>query len=196
MTRVLVSAIPARTPFITYLKRHIQDLEVVWDTTQNAMDTFLTTMRNAGNDPIVHLEDDILLTKNFMAKIEQAISERPHEVIQFFSRSGADIAEGSRYRSGGSYLMNQCQYLPTGIARGISEYYPLWGGKEKHPTGCDSMMGDYFRVNKMRYWNHVPSLVNHALVKSQIDSRRSRFRQAKVFIEPEMEGYPLENLYD
>ncbi len=194
MTRVLVSAIPDRVLFVDYLKRHIPHLEVTWDTTRNAMDTFLTTMRNAGNDPIIHLEDDILLTQNFVSKIEQAISERPNEIIQFFSRSQADITEGSRYRAGGSFLMNQCKYLPAGVAKGIADYYPEWPGKVEHPTGTDSMMGDYFRVKKMRYWNYVPSLVNHAPVKSEINSRRSRYRQAKVFYYPEMEGYPLENL--
>lgn len=194
MTRVLVSAIPDRASFVAYLKRHIPHLEVTWDTTRNAMDTFLVTMRNAGNDPIIHLEDDILLTKDFVAKIEKAISERPNEVIQFFSRSNADITEGSRYRSGGSFLMNQCKYLPAGVAKALYDYYPTWPNIFKHPTGTDSMMGDFFKTYKMRYWNYVPSLVNHAPVKSEIDSRRSRFRQAKVFHEPEMEGYPLENL--
>jgi len=196
MTRVVVSAIPQRKPFVEYLQSHIPDLEIVWDTTQNAMDTFLTACRSTESDPVIRLEDDICLTRNWREKIEAEILNRPNEVIKFFSRSKEDIVIGSRYKAGGSYIMNQCVYLPYGIAPALADFYLGWKRKEEHPTGLDLMMGDYFAKNKMRYWLHCPSLVEHASVVSQIDQRRSSKRQSKTFQDPELRNYPVayENL--
>lgn len=184
-------AVPKRANFVDYLKTHIPHLEVVWDTTNNAMDTFLTACRYTGNDPVIRLEDDICLTKNFLQKAEAAIQERPNEVIKFFSRSKDDLEIGSRYKAGGSYIMNQCVYLPAGLAPKLADFYPEWKNKDKHPTGLDLMMGDYFAKHKMRYWVHIPSLVEHAEVVSQIDHRRSSKRQSKTFQNPELLNYPL-----
>ena len=77
------------------------------------------------------------------------------------------------------------------MSQELYDYYPSWERKTEHPTGSDIMVADYLRVNRKRFWVHIPSLVNHAPVKSEIDSRRSTARQAKVFYDPEMEGYPL-----
>ena len=196
MTRVVVSAIRQRKPFVDYLQSHIPDLEVIWDTTQNAMDTFLTACRSTESDPVIRLEDDICLTRNWREKVEAEVLKRPTEVIHFFSRSKEDLQTGSRYRAGGSFSMNQCVYMPQGLCAELVKFYPLWERKDVHPTGYDLMMGDYFAKNKMRYWLHCPSLVEHASVVSQIDQRRSSKRQSKTFQDPELRNYPVayENL--
>jgi GR25 family glycosyltransferase involved in LPS biosynthesis len=191
MTRILVTAIRSRTPFVEYLQSHIPNLEVVWDTTHNAMDTFLTACLATGNDPVIRLEDDICLTKNFVQKIEKVIAERPNEVIHFFSRSKDDLLIGSRYKSGGSFSMNQCVYYPYGLAPKLAAFYSDWERKKEHPTGYDLLMADYFRKEKMKYWVHIPSLVEHAEVVSEIDHRRSSKRQSKTFSNPEFQNYPL-----
>jgi GR25 family glycosyltransferase involved in LPS biosynthesis len=196
MTRVVLTAIKNRSNFVDYLKSHIPDLEVVWDTTHNAMDTFIAACRYVGNDPVLRLEDDICLTKDFVNKAERAISQRPNEVIQFFSRSKDDLLIGSRYKAGGSFSMNQCVYHPQGISFELANFYDSWQRKDEHPTGTDLMMGDYFRTKNMRYWVHTPSLCNHAPIVSQIDRRRSSKRQAKLFVEPELTNYPLKDKYE
>ena len=61
MTRVIATAIKSRQPFIEYQQKHIDGLEVIWDTHQNAMATFLKATKLAGKDPVLRLEDDILL---------------------------------------------------------------------------------------------------------------------------------------
>ena len=191
MTRIVVTAIKRRSNFVDYLKSHIPNLEVVWDTTHNAMDTFLAACRYVGNDAVLRLEDDICLTKDFVYKAEKVIAERPNEVIHFFSRSKEDLLSGSRYAAGGSFSMNQCVYMPQGLSAQLADYYPFWQRKDIHPTGYDLMMGDYFKTKNMRYWIHTPSLVDHAEVVSEIDRRRSSKRQAKLFLDPELTNYPL-----
>ena len=40
-------------------------------------------------------------------------------------------------------------------------------------------------LRKLAYWIHVPSLVQHRVAVSMIDSRRSSKRQSKTFIDPD-----------
>jgi hypothetical protein len=192
MTRVIVTAVLPRAPFVEYLQRHIDGLEVVWDKHRDAMDTFLRATAQAGDDPVIRLEDDICLTKNWRDKIEAAIAERPNDVIQFFSRSKYDPIRGSRYKAGNTFAYNVCNYIPAGMSPKFIEHLNVWEDKEKHPTGYDLLMGDYLSKNHINYWLQVPSLVNHAVTISQIDRRRARSRQSTTFIEPELAGYPQE----
>ena len=140
----------------------------------------------AGSDPCVFLEDDIILCSNFIEKIEAEISKRPNEVIQFFSLRPKDLTLGSRYESGSNFLMHQCYYLPSGMARQLYEYsYEFYDecedGQYIGPT--DRVSQKYFKKIKLKYWLHVPSLVDHRVAKSQIDKRRSSKRQSLTFVE-------------
>ena len=193
--RYIVTAMGERSDNVAYLERHIPNLEVVWDQKHDAMDTFLRACQAGFGSDVVRLEDDICLTVGFIDKIEDAIRAHSDDVIQFFSRSKYDPSIGSRYRGGGTWLMNQCHYLPRGVCEDIVEFYgsPAWEARrEEHPTGFDTLMGDLFKAQKRRYWVHVPSLVEHAKIASAIDSRRSRFRQSTTFTEPELGGFPYE----
>jgi len=180
--KIIIRAVPERTEFIKYLRTNLPNAEWCFDKTRNAMDTFLDAMRMAGDDPCVHMEEDIILTQNFMTKLIGAVHERPNEVIQFFSMRKDDLTKGSRYDN--NYLMNQCFYLPAGYSTAIHDYYQFWEDKEKHPTGTDSMICDYLKAGKEKYWIHVPSLVDHRVAKSMIDPRRSSKRQSLTFKDP------------
>ena len=184
--RYIVTAMPQRIPYVKEMKKQIPDLEIVWDRHRNAMETFVRSLEHAGEDAIVHLEDDIQLTSNFVEKIEGAIKERPDELIKFFSRYGKDLTEGSRYLAGATWMMNQCFYLPAKMALRLVGYYKSgdWDEQEKiHPTGLEQLMADYFKIHKLRYWNYVPSLVQHREAISLIDKRRSSRRSSNTFVE-------------
>ena len=191
MTRVIVTAVRAREPFIQYLYKHIPHLEVVWDKRQNAMDTFLRATELAGNDPVIRMEEDVCLTRHWNWKVEKEISQRPNEFINFFSRSKHDAGMGSHYRNGSRFNYNLCAYYPAGFAAGVLKHYSIWGDREKHPTGTDLMVADYLHSLKLNYWQVVPSLVDHAVTVSEIDRRRPRSRESTTFTEPELDGYPL-----
>jgi hypothetical protein len=187
---VIVTAIKTREPFIHYLQRHIPDLEVVWDKTQNAMETFLRATEIAGEDPVIRLEEDICLTQNWREKVEAEIANNPNTLINFFSRSKYDAGMGSHWRAGSRFNYNLCVYYPAGFAKAVLEHYKVWPDKQKHPTGTDLLVANYMHQNRMKYWQVVPALVNHAITVSQIDSRRPRKRQSDTFVNPELEGYP------
>ena len=180
--RLIIRAVKDRFDFIEYLKKHLPQAEWCFDTDRNAMTTFLAAMRQAGQDAVVHMEEDILITHNFYEKLLSEIVQRPNEVIQFFSMRKADLTVGSRYDT--SYMMNQCVYFPAGYSALLLDYYHLWGKKAIHPTGTDIMINDFLRSRKEKYWIHVPNLVEHRIAQSRINPRRSSKRQSKTFKEP------------
>ena len=112
-TNRIVRAMRERKEYVDYITSRI-DVNVLYDTTGNAMETFLEALRMAGDEPCIHMEEDILLTSNFDEKIESVISENKDIVIQFFSMRKKDLTIGSRLESGRTFCMNQCFYLTEG----------------------------------------------------------------------------------
>ena len=51
---------------VQYLKNKLPDAVFCMDEKKCAMDTFLRSLKMAGDDPCVHMEEDILITKNFL----------------------------------------------------------------------------------------------------------------------------------
>lgn len=180
-TKIIIRAVKSRMNCVEYLRKYIPEAHILFDTSNNAMMTFLEAMREAGEGPCVHMEDDIYLTCGFREKLEECISRHLSEVIQFFSMRGKDITIGSRFELGRTFMMNQCFYLPAGYSRMIADYYPSWPQKDIHKTGYDILIADFLRSRKEQYYIHVPSLVQHRVGISVINSKRPRVRQAKIF---------------
>jgi len=180
---IIIRACRERTGCVDYVRKHLPYAEVLFDSTGNAMNTFLEAMKAAGDMPCLHMEEDIYVTRAFKEKSERAVSERPLEVIQFFSMRGDDLKIGSRYDYGRTFMMNQCFYLPAGYSRLIHDYYPDWPQKEVHKTGYDILIADFLKSRKEKYYIHVPSLVQHRKSRSLICPSRSAFRQSITFEE-------------
>lgn len=179
--RVIVRACRERTECIDYVNKHLPYAEILFDSTGNAMNTFLEAMILAGGVPCLHMEEDIYVTKDFKEKSEAVVSDRSSEVIQFFSMRGDDKKIGSRYDCGRTFMMNQCFYLPAGYSKLIYNYYPLWPKKNVHKTGYDMLIGDFLKERKEKYFIYVPSLVQHRQCQSLINPKRSRSRQSITF---------------
>lgn len=181
MTRIIIRAVPERAEFIDYLKEKLPSAEWCFDQKRNAMDTFLRALDMAGDDPVVHMEEDVILCESFLLDLEAAIAKRPTTLIQFFSMRSQDLTVGSRLDR--NFLMGQCFYLPASYSKQIRAYYETWPNRRSHPTGLDTMVGDWLKSRKEAYWIKVPSLVNHRQCKSVIDPRRSSKRQSLTFRE-------------
>lgn len=179
--QIVLRTCNGRESFRDYLIAEIPGLIVIQDTDKNAMTTFLDALHCVGNGAAVHIEDDIVLTKNFTYKLDKVIQSLPYSVIQFFSMRKADIEVGGRWEYGRTFMMNQCFYLPPDYSKMIFRYYENWDKKEIHPTGYDLLMADFLKERKEKYWIHVPSLVQHRQVKSLINPRRSTKRQSITF---------------
>lgn len=177
-TRIILRTCPGREEFADYLKAALPDAEFLKDQRQNPGLSFIGAMRAAGPDAVLHMEDDVILTSNFREKVEAVIAKLPKTMIQFFGIRGADLTVGSRWDT--RFLWTQCFYMPPGWSAEIVRYFPTWRGDKLH--NYDSMVGHWLNENRLRYWIHVPSLVQHREAKSAIDPRRSSKRQSKTFV--------------
>lgn len=162
-------------------KEAIPRLEIARDRKRDAMDTFRLSLEMAGDSPCVHLEDDIVLCSHFTDRVEAEIAKRPNDVIQFFSMRKDDLTVGSRYINGSLFCMNQCYYIPAKMGTALLAYMDVWDRYDDEPTAYDYLMADFFKLNKIKYWNVCPNLVDHLPVKSRINPRRSTKRQSFTF---------------
>ena len=189
--KYIVMTCEGREKYIEYLKPLIPNMIISYDNFIDSGKFKNTSFRNAqnawklaGDNPTVQLEDDIILTNDFINKITKAIKERPNDVIQFFSMRKKDLIEGSRYELGSNFLMHQCYYLPKGMAKKIYDYsydFEDECEQDEHISPNDLVTRYYFKKHKIKYWLHVPSLVDHRIAKSAIDPRRSSKRQSLTF---------------
>ena len=179
MTRIIIRAIKDRTNYIGYLKEMLPQAEWCFDQKRDAMDTFVRAMRMANNEPTIHLEEDVVLTDNFVAKIEAEIAKHPDSIIQFFSMRNDDIKIGSRWDN--HFRMNQCFYIPAGYGNELADYLARWKRRDRLPNAYDVLMDDWLAERKEKYWISVPSLVEHRIGTSQINPRRFKKRISKTF---------------
>jgi len=182
--KIIIKAVPQRQDCIDYLSRHLPDALFCMDEKQDAMDTLLRSLEMAKNEPCIHMEEDIIITKDFLSKAIKVITTKPFNVIQFFSMRKKDIEVGSRWDR--NFLMNQCFYAPPQYSGQIKDFAEKWIilNKPDKGHGTDTMIRDFFKVRREDYWIHCPSLVDHRVMKSAIDPRRSSKRQSFTFVDP------------
>jgi hypothetical protein len=169
-----ISKVPSRS--VDHLTAAIPGAVVLEDRGLGAMKAFAWYLQCAGNGAHVRLEDDISLCSRFVEKCEAAIARYPSSMISFFTLKKL---EASKFVNGSTFCMNQCVYMPAGLAPAILRFYEA--GWMDDPSGYDYMMADYLTSVGKKYLLWYPNLVQHQQVKSAIDPRRSKFRQSKCF---------------
>ena len=189
MTRIIIRAVPERQSDVDYLLKHIPDAEICWETfdyddkNDNVWNTFLKAMDMAGNDPVVHMEEDVILTSNFRHKLESAISEHPNQVKTFFSMREKDLTVGSREDR--YFLMAQCWYAPAYFSQYIKKFYKYWeSNRIAYPNAVDLMVQHCLQALKVRSRIHIPNLVQHRQRASYIDTNRAEDRLSRTFVNP------------
>lgn len=184
-------SVPTRRNIVEYMKRHVPDLIVIEDDGRGVMANHQRALRASDTDSFILFEDDVLLTRGFIAKANAVIAERPDDIITFFSRRKADLTVGSRYMNPMEFYMCQCMYFPSWSGDLIADFHSTSPTLVKDPTGTDRVIAAWCKSQKRKIWVSVPSLVEHLHVASAIDPRRSKNRQSVTFVDPEMDGYPL-----
>jgi hypothetical protein len=187
----VVMSVPTRRGVVEYLRQHIPNLIVVEDDGSGIMVTHQRALRATNGEPFVLLEDDVLLTQNFVVKAETVIAERQDDVITFFSRRKDDLTLGSRYMNPMAFYMAQCLYFPSGVGPAIADYHAISPTIEKDPTASDRVIAAWCKQDGRKIWISVPSLVEHLPLTSAVDTRRSKNRQSLTFSDPENTGNPI-----
>jgi hypothetical protein len=191
-TPTYVMSVPWIQDRVRRTKQLHQDIGaiVVWDETRNAMDTFrrmLELIVEAGDEPAIILEDDIILCTNWRERVEAVIAEHPNQICQFFSMESEESARwlGSRECRGSGFIANLCVYLPAGYASQLLAHsYTYVEEHPEHPTANDFVIRDWLQRRKEKYWLEVPNLVQHESDwVSSVNVRRPRGRKSNFWVE-------------
>ena len=173
--KLICRAVVERSRYVKYLQAHLPSLQVIWDAEhKGSYASMRMALDAAGSESVVLIEDDILLVRDFEARVQSQIAMRPSEVIQFFSMRKADLQQGSRYDR--DFIAALCFYLPPGHAQAAS----VWADTVYDPTrtsnSSDLFIKAWLKSRRERYWICCPNLVQHRIGKSFIDPRRSSRR--------------------
>ena len=191
--KIIIQAVEERRAGVDYLLERLPGAVVVWDEKRHPMHTFLRALTEAGEGPALHLEDDVILTRDFLKKLTAALALVPPSpvtgkmpLVQFFSMRKADIDTGSRWDR--QFMGNLCWYSPPGLDREFRAFFPTWRAKDhrEKSVGYDTMMRAMLRKLGEPYWIHCPNLVQHRVGKSAIDPRRSSGRLSRTFGDPDL----------
>ena len=159
---------------------------VRYDREYSPMKAFLEALRMAEGEPHVHMEDDIILTRNFQSKVEAAIAQHPDQVINFFMLAGME-KDAPFMRGAHTYTGNQCFYVPPSLTQAMlgnaAKIIKELGGD--YQTMYDTYRMDGFvrwnlKVLGQKYWQWHPSLAQHRVGESAI-SKRDLARVAENF---------------
>lgn len=176
----VIRAVMEREPFVREILKQVPEAVVYYDDEfHDAMKSYLYACEHiVKGQPAVLMEDDIILTSNFKEKIEAVISQFPDTLINFFSLSKKHLTP--HLKKGREFCMSQCVYYPKGFSLKVVEAYKKWPERNMHKGGTDLLCG-YAWGNNKSYLVWCPSLVQHRIVKSAIDPRRSSKRQSITF---------------
>jgi len=185
--RVVCQAIREREAMVEYLALHIPHLEVVWESERypSVWACWRRAITAAGEEGFLHIEDDVTLTVDFLAKAEAAVGDGS-VMTSFFSLTGKQGA-----RAGRDFLMTQACWLPP--RWGLSIAAELRRNPVVRGSGYDSHMALWMASKGLGWWSHQPDLVQHTRLPSTLGAR-STFRQSPTFRDPELRGHPHPDL--
>lgn len=188
--RILIQAVPwfpGRVMNAEFLER-VTGGSIIWDEDHNAFTTWMSVLKEAGQDPVVILEDDAILCNGWHELMGSLIERLPNRFIIFHSRSTPYARRGPDYILRDGLRMNGTPgyYLPTGYASEILTYAESWREErlKANPDRLldyDACMGMWLRARHEEFVVSTPSLVDHAVGVSAIDPRRSVDRSALDF---------------
>lgn len=181
MVKLIVRAVESRRSYLEELLLQIPEAQVVFDQYHDPMETFVRALRVAGDDPVIHLEEDAILCENFLDRAIAVISTHIHEVVQFFSMHPDDPIKGARYYD--HFVGAVCFYLPAQYSSWLADYAPCWPKRFSNPTAVDIMLRHWMRKerNNEPHWLCIPNLADHRIGPSSIDQTRPERRQSLTY---------------
>lgn len=134
--------------------------------------------QGADGPGVIHLEDDVELSRDWRARVEAEIAEHPEDLVQFFSLRPSDVGRESHHRPGRDFCMTQCFYLPHRLVDPLLDAMDQSAHKG---SNYDLVLGQTLRAGHERYWQVLPSVVQHRPWRSVENRRRSSKRQSPTF---------------
>lgn len=152
------------------------EYEALVDLNHQPVESFINQLEEISEYDSVLLEDDLVLCKDFKAKVESVIEQYPNSIINFFTDPGR------YFKTRRSYLFNynQCTYYPKGLGKQLAKIMREIDLK----AGYDTLLHIALKKLKISHIQYRPCLIQHIDKKSLITNRcKSYSRQTIYFID-------------
>jgi hypothetical protein len=178
---------PKRKEFIPYLKEQLGDVDVIWDKVGNCLETRIRCLEHhleSGQEVNLTIQDDSLLTDNFLLKAEEFIKDKDG-ICNFYYKKGQSEEDLQRAIDRGENfikskkLYNEIAFtIPRGhLVRMIEHSKRML----KQGNNKDWTLQDYVYRNSMPVYFSVPSYVDHRVIPSIIRGTARDHRTAMWF---------------
>lgn len=146
--------------------------EPIWDEDHNACHTLRRVLDS--NEPMLVMEDDIELCKNFLEKAKKEIDEHPNSFVMFYSCKTWEVEEAKNKENGIPYnrpfVYTQAYYVPAGIGKNLSEF--LKDNKKANNHRYSVWINQFLEQEGIDRYLVQPSLVQHIGTESILDAGR------------------------
>jgi hypothetical protein len=161
---------------------------LIYDEKHSAIDTLRRVMEQMGEGPGILMEDDVIICRDWRARIEAAIAEHPDQAIRFFHATNKQVrmVDGTKVETfhrvshelpPSAFAWNQCVYLPPGLAAEVVKVCQTIDPSRAPDTAIKFAMME----TKKRFWSHVPHLVQHRATLKSGYGPRSTARVSVLF---------------
>ena len=189
--RYIVQAIEARRDIVEgHILPQVPEALVHYDRDTYPMRAFIQTLRMAEGEPHVHMEDDIILTRNFQSKVEAAIAQHPDQVINFFRFKMREPFTSTKLMAASRYNNNPCVYFPSEVSSAAIELEERLRREESSGdrplsidlySDLDGLIRKTLQARREKFVLWHPSLVQHRVGTSSI-SGRAQVRVSPTFV--------------
>lgn len=142
------------------------DTEVIWDIDHNPCHTLQRVVDS--DEPMLVMEDDIELCKNFYEKTLKEIEQRPESFIMFYSCENGEVIEAENKKNWIPYnrpfVYTQAYYIPAGIGKKLSKF--LETNKRANNHRWSRGINEFLKEEWINRYLVQPSLVQHIATDS------------------------------
>lgn len=171
---IIIRAVPEREALHEYLRERLPDAEwVMEDSNERSAESFTRSLGRAlhqqGRRGAVHLDDDVILTRDFEPKVKRAVGQYWTYVVQLFSARQAHVKPV--WASARSFCHGPAVWMPGHLAPILADYQDrllergLGTAKSYDDDGYrvdqGFAIGAYLHRRGRKYRIHSPSLVQH-----------------------------------
>lgn len=147
-----------------------KEAEPIWDTDHNACHTLCRVLDS--DEPMLVMEDDIELCKNFFEKAMKEIEAHPNSFVMFYSCKKWEEEEAENKKNWKPYnrkfVFTQAFYVPAGIGKKLSEF--LKTNKNANNHRYSIWINEYLVQEWIDRYLVQPSLVQHIGFESILDA--------------------------
>lgn len=183
----VIQCVPQRLNWALQIQKRL-DSKLYIDLASDQDRAVFGSLMTFGGREHLHLEDDIILAKNFEQLIQPIISKYQNEVIRFFPSQSLfhdNTSEGKpTFKHGARFSALLCVWIPNWLPL----QYIDWALSKGHPFDdrrwcSDHSIGYFLRSRKRKFLCWYPSLVQHRIGVSAEKPRRPKDRISQFFID-------------